>query len=161
MAASLDHHRARRLALQGLCCLDVQGDSALELFDLFIDESRERPGTVVRARAMLVEARAGREESDRMLAGESQHWDVARMALVDRNILRLAIWELLTAQAPRKVAIDEALKLAREFASAESARFINGVLDAASKRISRDAGDAGDSNRLGRTVAAEETEEEG
>ena len=91
---------------------------------------------------MLAEAYAARAEADRLLAGESQHWDVHRMALVDRNILRLAVWELLTGQAPRKVIINEALRLGKEFASAESARFINGVLDAAAKRISRDAGDA-------------------
>ena len=124
--------------MQGLCCLDVQGDAALELLGVFIRQSREPPPTVAEAESILADALAVRGQADRLLAGESQHWDVARMALVDRNILRLAVWELLAGRCPRKVAINEALRLAREFASAESARFINGVLDAAARRIEED-----------------------
>ena len=135
--------------MQGLCCLDVQGDEALELLDIFIAQSREDPATVVESKIMLAEARAIRDRADDLLAGESQHWDVARMALVDRNILRLAVWELLTGRTPRKVVINEALRLAKEFASAESARFINGVLDATSKRIRKQQGrDAGDDDEV-------------
>ena len=141
--------------MQGLCCLDVQGAAAMDLLDIFMRQSREDPGTIVRAKTMLAQAYATRAEADRLLAGESQHWDVHRMALVDRNILRLAVWELLTGQAPRRVVINEALRLGKEFASAESARFINGVLDAAAKRISRDTGDAGD-RRLDRSREEED-----
>jgi len=139
-----DHHRARRLALQGLCCLDVQGEAGIGLFRVFLQESRETPQTAAEAESMILGALAVRERADQLLGGESRHWDVARMALVDRNILRLAVWELLSARTPKKVVINEALRLAKEFASAESARFINGVLDAAAKRIEknlrRDAG---------------------
>jgi len=112
----------------------------MELVVAFVGESREREQTIDQARRMLEGAFTRREEADRLLAGESEHWEVARMALVDRNILRLAVWELLVGQVPRKVVIDEALRLAKEFASAESSKFINGVLDAAAKRLSRQAG---------------------
>ncbi len=135
-----EHHRARRLALQGLCCLDVQGDRATESVLAFLRESREQPHTIAAAERMLHSTLARRGEADALLAGQSQHWDVARMALVDRNILRLAVWELLTDQAPKKVIISEAMRLASEFGSAESSRFVNGVLDAAAKRLARGAG---------------------
>ena len=141
-----EHHRARRLALQGLCCLDVQGEGAMELVLEFLDDSREKPEPTAEAKSVLQAAFARRAEADEMLSGQSRHWDVGRMALVDRNILRLAVWELLTGRASKKIVIDEALRLAKQFASAESSRFVNGVLDAAAQRIqekaSRDAGDA-------------------
>ena len=134
-----EHHRARRLALQGLCSLDVQGPDALDLVWAFFSDSRERPETVAEARQILDQTFARRDEIDALLSGQSQHWRIGRMAMVDRNILRLAVWEMLAGRAPKAVAIDEAIRLAREFASAESARFINGVLDAAAHRIQENA----------------------
>ena len=139
--------------MQGLCCLDVQGAGALELVLEFIRQGREAPQTIAEAERMLLSAYAVRDRADALLAGQSTHWDVARMALVDRNVLRLAVWELMARHAPRKVVISEAVRLAKEFSTAESGRFINGVLDAASRRLdelddqqhgrdSRDAGDA-------------------
>ena len=139
--------KARRLALQGLCCLDVQGESALALVETFIRDSRESPEIQAEACRMLRAAFAARATSDALLEGESYHWNVHRMALVDRNILRLALWEMAAEKTPHKVVITEALRLAQDFSSAESSRFINGVLDAAARRLennSRDAGDAGD-----------------
>jgi N utilization substance protein B len=136
-------HRARRLALQGLCCLDVQGDRAEELVGQFIDDSREPPQTLAAARTLLAAANAAREESDRILARHARHWDLSRLALVDRNILRLAVAEMRSGRAPPKVVISEAIRLAMEFSSADSPRFVNGVLDAVMKEMtaSRPAAD--------------------
>ena len=134
--------------MQGLCCLDVQGEGAMGLVMTFVRESRERPEAVAEAEEIFQGAYADRARADALMAGQSRHWDVGRMALVDRNILRLALWELLIGRAGKKVVITEALRLAKEFSSAESARFINGVLDAAAKRIQEDAGrDAGEGRR--------------
>ena len=144
MVPPSEHHRARRLALQGLCALDVQGEKALGGVLAFLRDSRERLSTVAEAEKMLQAAFAARTESDRLLAGESRHWDVARMSLVDRNILRLALWELRAGRTRKKVIMAEAIRLAKEFATAESARFVNGVLDAAARRLERQSGDAGD-----------------
>jgi transcription antitermination factor NusB len=130
-----EHHRVRRLALQGLCCLDVRGERSMEPVLVFLRDSRERAETIAQAEQVLQDVFARRDEADKLLAGQSEHWDVSRMALVDRNILRLAVWELLTERTPKKIVINEALQLAKEFASAESSRFINGVLDAASRRV--------------------------
>jgi len=142
------HHRARRLALQGLCCLDVQGQEGMGCAMLFVRDSREDESTVAEAETILHGTFQAYEQTDAMLAGESRHWDVGRMALVDRNILRLALWEMLNDRAPRKVVISEALRLAREFSAAESYRFINGVLDAAARRM-LDAGGQSDAEPPG------------
>jgi N utilization substance protein B len=74
---------------------------------------------------------------DEMVGRLSEHWRLERLAPVDRNILRLAIYELRIGHkdSPPKVAIDEALKLAKKFSSEESAGFLNGILDAALKSI--------------------------
>ena len=67
---------------------------------------------------------------DSRLAESIEHWDLDRMAVVDRNILRLAVYELLFEPAiPAKVTINEAIEIAKKFGTAESSRFINGVLD--------------------------------
>jgi len=70
------------------------------------------------------------EEIDKKIEAKSEHWRLERMAAVDRNILRLAIFELEQNALPAPVIIDEALELARQFSNDESLPFINGVLDA-------------------------------
>jgi len=131
-----------------MCCLDVQGESALEGAIDFIAEGRDQPQAVAEAQQMLRAAYAAVKKADGLIDRESRQWHTDRMALVDRNILRLAVWELLAGNAPRNVIIDEAIKLAKEFSSAEASRFVNGVLDAVARTIdngnSRNAGDAQD-----------------
>jgi len=134
-------HRARRLVLQGLCCIDVQGPNVRDLLEDFLQTSRDDPQTVDMAAALLDAALADRDACDEILARHARHWDLPRLALVDRNILRLAVYELRQHAAPRGVIITEALKLAQEFSAADSPRFINGVLDAVAKELSGDSGD--------------------
>lgn len=129
-------HRARRLALQGLCCLDVQGPGAQELVDQFIDDSREDEQTLRQGRELLDQAVQDREQCDAILLRHARNWELSRLALVDRNILRLAVAEMRLGRTPHKVAIVEAIKLAQEFSTAESPRFVNGVLDAVAREIS-------------------------
>ena len=67
---------------------------------------------------------------DQVISQFAEHWDLERMAVVDRNVLRLAVYELLwTADVLPKVAINEAIEIAKKFGTTESSRFINGVLD--------------------------------
>lgn len=132
-------HRARRLALQGLCCLDAQGPAGAELVHEFIADSRETPETLRAARGLLDEAYADREACDDLLARHARHWELRRLALVDRNILRLGSHELRLDRVPTKVLITEAIRLAREFSTAESPRFINGILDAVAKEVRQQA----------------------
>ncbi len=135
-------HRARRLALQGLCCLDVQGAKVTDLVDLFLTDSRESDATIAAARTFIRQTVCAMDEIDAVLARHAHNWDLGRLAVVDRNILRLAVWELRENMAPFKVVLSEAMRLAKEYSTAESPRFVNGILDAIEKElISRDTED--------------------
>ena len=70
------------------------------------------------------------EALDERIRSRAEHWRIARMAVVDRNILRLAVYEFLYEPTPRTVAINEALEIARRFSTYEATQFINGILDA-------------------------------
>jgi transcription antitermination protein NusB len=75
------------------------------------------------------------ETADKLVTTLSENWKFERLAAVDRNILRLAIYELRFGTAPVKVVIDEALELAKKFSSEEAPGFLNGILDAANKAL--------------------------
>lgn len=76
-----------------------------------------------------------REEIDRQIQKHSEHWRLDRMPAVDRNIIRLAVCEMLLEPTPPAVVIDEALELARRFSGDESVPFVNGVLDAVKREV--------------------------
>jgi len=75
-------------------------------------------------------AAAGASEIDARIAAKSAHWRLERMPAVDRNLLRLAVYEMSATDTPAAVVIDEALELARQFSGDDSVGFVNGVLDA-------------------------------
>jgi N utilization substance protein B len=70
------------------------------------------------------------KELDERIRSRAEHWRISRMAVVDRNILRLAVYEFIHEPTPRTVAINEALEIARRFSTYEATQFINGILDA-------------------------------
>jgi len=70
------------------------------------------------------------EEIDSLISKHAEHWKLPRMAAVDRNILRLAIYEFLYEDVPKRVVINEALEVTKRFSGPEAVQFINGVLDA-------------------------------
>ena len=131
-------HRARRLALQGLCCLDARNGEDV-LVETFVRDSREPQDMVDKAVEILRAVWADKPDCDGLLSRHARRWDLGRLALVDRNVLRLGAWELRVGKTPFKVIISEAIKLAREFSTAESPRFVNGVLDAIAKDLHRDS----------------------
>jgi N utilization substance protein B len=90
------------------------------------------------ARQLVLGVEAHRAEIDANIAACARNWRIERMAAVDRNVLRLAAWELLHTPTPHSVVIDEAVDLAREFGSDASPAFVNGVLDAIARAL-RDA----------------------
>jgi transcription antitermination protein NusB len=128
-------HQARIVALQGLYQLDMQratldADIDESLTPLLAEAGLSGEATGY-ARDLTAGTWAGHQRYDEMIAGVSAHWDVSRMAVVDRNILRLAIHELIERpDVPARVIIDEAIELGREFGDAETPHFMNGVLDA-------------------------------
>jgi N utilization substance protein B len=122
---------ARVLALQALHHLDVQGDEGMAECERLLAEGTQDEGVRRHARRLALGAWACRERYDLWIERAAQHWSMARMPGVDRCILRLSVHELIDCrEPPPKVAIDEAIELAKTFGGAESPKFINGVLDA-------------------------------
>ena len=156
-----NQHRSRRLALQGLCCIDAQGTNSWALVEDFIRDSREPSMVLDRALQVLAEAFDDRSECDEILKRHARRWDIPRLALVDRNILRLGVHELREGKAPFKVVISESLRLAREFSSAESPRFVNGILDAVAREIAHPTSDTETTAaETGKTETSETAESE-
>jgi N utilization substance protein B len=79
------------------------------------------------------------EEVDERIRSRAEHWRISRMALVDRNLLRLAVYEFVYEPTPRTVTINEALEIARRFSTYEATQFINGILDAIKRDLDRDS----------------------
>lgn len=129
-------HRSRQRALQVLFQLDLQHqpvDDAIRSYygSLYSEEAEEGAAAPDPFMEQLVHGAVDRmNEIDARIAKHSAHWRLERMPAVDRNILRLAVYEMLHAGTPAPVVIDEALELARRFSNEESVQFINGVLDA-------------------------------
>ena len=117
---------------------DLSVDDALaRFFDNFDAEPKAR----ARAEEIVRGVQANRARIDEVLAQASPRWRLERMALVDRNLLRLCVHELLfDLDTPARVVIDEGVEIAKRFGAEESARFVNGVLDA----VARVAGRLGD-----------------
>ncbi len=127
--------QARRVALQGLYQLDVQGEPFLtDGLLAFVSEATDDPKVREIAAYMAKSAWLFRATADEWLGKIAAKWPVYRMATVDRNILRLAVWELINyPQTPPKVVLDEAINMGKEFSTADSGSFINGILDAVLK----------------------------
>ncbi len=126
--------KARELALQRLYQVDVNGPQVLEA------GASDGPAVDAETREyaeMLVQGTiANQPKIDGIIVQYTEHWDLERMAVVDRNILRLAVYELcFETDVPPKVVINEAIEIAKKFGTRESGRFINGVLDRVNKEL--------------------------
>jgi len=133
-------HRSRKRALQGLFEWDLRRDSIdraiHHYYETLYSEEQEKQPKPDRFMEQLARGTVARAtEIDRQIEAKSAHWRLERMAVVDRNILRLAIYEMGLAEVPAPVIIGEALELARQFSNDESISFINGVLDAVHKQV--------------------------
>ena len=122
------------MALQGLYQLDIQRAPANapigETLAHPIAEAGLQGEAAEYARQLTAGTWSAATRYDEMISEASRHWDVARMPAVDRNVLRLALHELAEhPEVPARVIIDEAIEIGREFGSAETPQFINGVLD--------------------------------
>lgn len=127
--------RSRQRALQLLYLWDMRRQPLEEAREAYYgwlcsEETAGRPPRDAFADTLVEGAVACVEEIDRKISGHAERWRMERMPAVDRNILRLAVWEMLYGGTPAPVAIDEALELARRYSSEESVQFVNGVLDA-------------------------------
>ena len=128
-------HRSRRRALQVLFEWDMRGgliDLAIQHYyeTLYSEESENRLKPDRFMEELVRGTVAGAAQIDKQIEERSQHWRLERMPVVDRTILRLAIYEMSTNAVPAVIVIDEALDLARQFSGDESIPFINAILDA-------------------------------
>src|SRR2546421_9315867 len=125
--------KARECALQMLFAADVANAVSDEVLRTYWDELGDSD-TEEAAREFATRLAAGTiahlESLDERIHSRAEHWRIPRMAIVDRNILRLAVYEFLYEPTPRTVAINEALEIARRFSTYEATQFINGILDA-------------------------------
>jgi len=122
--------RARQVALQLLYQDDLNSEVAPTAVAQFLRRSLNRKAAAMEfALSLLDGVREHRAELDRVLAAKADNWSVERMAVVDRNILRLGVYEMLYTDTPGRVAINEAVELAKTFGAQQSATFINGILD--------------------------------
>jgi len=130
--------RARARALQLLYAWDTDGRPALQSLRPGVEEiTRPDPEVAGLAAELAREVVDRREEIDASCARATEHWRLERLAVVDRNILRIGVFELLAERVPPKVAIDEALWLAHRFGGEQSPGFVNGVLDAVARALGR------------------------
>jgi N utilization substance protein B len=137
----------RRVALQVLYAVDLAkgaGSGAPasneEVFEAVAANFDLPAGAHAFAKTLVCGTVDRASEIDALIATHAENWRVSRMAAVDRNILRLACYELTCADTPASVVLDEAIELARHFGSDASPAFVNGVLDAVAREVR--AGDA-------------------
>jgi N utilization substance protein B len=124
---------AREIALQALYVADVSHTPADEAFAIVTRRGGEETDkeTLEFARSLALGTLERLEEIDGIVSARADNWAMNRMAAVDRNVLRLAAFELIARpDTPVRVVIDEAIEIVRKYSAEEATRFVNGVLDA-------------------------------
>ena len=129
--------RARQRALQILFSWDARHRPVEDAIDEYYDSlcAEEKPARDPFVSQLVSGTVEHVPEIDERITRHAEHWRIERMPGVDRNILRLAVYEMTHAGTPAAVTIDEALELARKFSGEESVQFVNGVLDAVRREL--------------------------
>ena len=130
--------QAREAALQALYFWEMGRTAPDEAIDAVFAEHLPDVPDAVRAFAetLMRGAVAAHQEIDALIEKQSSHWRLERLAVIDKSILRLAVWELRhQPETPPAVVLNEALELARTFSGDESVKFVNGVLDGIRKTL--------------------------
>jgi len=109
---------------------EVRADELVRMYWTELSDEETEPAAREFATRLATGTLAHLAELDERIRSRAEHWRISRMAVVDRNILRLAVYEFLHEPTPRTVAINEALEIARRFSTYEATQFINGILDA-------------------------------
>jgi N utilization substance protein B len=121
--------KAREMALQALYAMDLM-DQWDETASERLYEKDQWPSSAQHAQKILTGILEHRGPIDEAIGGHADHWSVTRMNLIDRNILRIAVYELLYCDdVPMKVSINEAIELGKSYGTRETKRFLNGILD--------------------------------
>ena len=121
---------ARAIALQALYQFDMRGEEFSGGLADFMAQWGREPATQEYARELIEGCRLAQSELDAAIKAKADNWGLSRMAAVDRTILRIGAYELIYGtDIPPKVAIDEAIRLAKKYSTEDSSAFVNGVLD--------------------------------
>jgi transcription antitermination protein NusB len=127
--------KARELALQMLFQHDIAGNDPSEIIETFEDIQRVRPNIREFAIKVFRGTLEKQADIDKILVEQTENWRIERMAVVDRNLIRMAIYEMLYLDdTPKLVILDEAIEIAKRFGTNKSSQFINGILDGVLKR---------------------------
>ncbi len=127
--AFTDGRRARELAMRALFARDVGRGRPADALEYLVAEEGVGAPEAARARELVEGISARLAEVDRLIAAYAQNWSLPRLAAVDRNVLRVAVFEIAHSRdVPAAVAINEALEVAKTFGGEDSSRFVNGVL---------------------------------
>ena len=122
--------QARELAMQALFYMDMQNQASLQMLEYFCEifrPSKKSDPFFLKLVSGVLESRA---EIDALIERFSKNWKINRMSCVDRNVMRIAVYELLYCQdIPPKVSINEAVDVGKKFGTEESGAFINGIMD--------------------------------
>ncbi|MEX0713966.1 MAG: transcription antitermination factor NusB [Pirellulales bacterium] len=121
--------RAREVALQVLFQDDLNPGGNPAKAEQFLRARLKGEELAAFAQSLVAGVRRNRTELDELLARTADNWSLERMAATDRNVLRLGAYEILYSDTPDRVAINEAVELAKRFGTAHSAQFVNGILD--------------------------------
>lgn len=129
MPKSTQRRKAREIALQALYTIDLMGEASGGMEE-FVRTEGKRARVIEYALKLVQGALKNIKSIDKKVAQAAINWEISRMAVVDRNILRLGAYELLFCpDIPPKVAMNEAIELAKRFGSKDSGPFVNGILD--------------------------------
>jgi N utilization substance protein B len=127
--------KARELALQMLFQYDMAGNPPDMIIATFEDLQKSKPNTREFAIRVFRGTIEMLEKIDEMITAQADNWRLSRMAVVDRNIIRMSIYEFLHEdETPKLVVIDEAIEIAKRYGTQKSPQFINGILDGILKR---------------------------
>jgi N utilization substance protein B len=121
--------RAREVALQALFQEDLNPRDSSDQVAPFLNSRLHDADLREFALTLVMGVLRNRDELDALLQAKADNWSLGRMAATDRNVLRLGAFEIRYADTPDRVAIDEAVELAKRYGSAQSSQFVNGILD--------------------------------
>ncbi len=127
--------KARELALQMLFQADVAGNAPDDIIETFEDIQRVRPNIREFAIRVFRGTLEKQDEIDKIVVEQAENWRLSRMPVVDRNLIRMAIYEMMYLdETPKLVILDEAIEIAKRYGTEKSSQFINGILDGVLKR---------------------------
>ncbi|MGQ9823403.1 MAG: transcription antitermination factor NusB [Desulfotomaculales bacterium] len=125
----MSRRKAREFALQALFQIDVGKAEPEKAMSYAAEEKVLKPEEIDFAKQIVLGVIAHKEEIDRIISRVSHEWEVSRMAAVDRNILRAALYEIIyRPEIPAAVSVNEAVELAKVYGGEDSGRFVNGIL---------------------------------